>query len=200
MSIDDLQLWAVLVGTIALVMVAVEAGYRIGRARILRSPAEKESPVSAVAGAILGLAAFMLAFTFNVVADRWDTKRGLVRAEAAAVRAAWQRSDFLPEGDRAEAADLLRSYLELRLDFARELLLHPEALGRVRSETQALQERLWSMAVANARKDMNSDVAALSIESLNEMNGIHARRVAVGIQARVPKAIWLVLLAITFLD
>ena len=55
------------------------------------------------------------------------------------------------------------------------------------------------MAVANARHDMNSDVAALYIESLNEVNGIHASRVAVGIQARVPGEIWLVLYCVTIL-
>jgi hypothetical protein len=55
------------------------------------------------------------------------------------------------------------------------------------------------MAVANARQDMNSDVAALYVESLNEVNGIHVSRVAVGIQARVPGEIWLVLYCITIL-
>ena len=55
------------------------------------------------------------------------------------------------------------------------------------------------MAVANAQKDMNSDVAALYIESLNEVSGIHATRVAVGIQARVPNEIWLVLYGVTIL-
>ena len=55
------------------------------------------------------------------------------------------------------------------------------------------------MAVANARKDMNSDVAALYIDSLNEVNGIHASRVAVGMQARVPGEIWLALYCITIL-
>jgi hypothetical protein len=49
------------------------------------------------------------------------------------------------------------------------------------------------MAVVNARKDMNSDVAALYIDALGEVNGIHASRVAVAIQARVPGEIWLVL-------
>ena len=55
------------------------------------------------------------------------------------------------------------------------------------------------MAVANARKDMNSDVAALYIDSLNEVNGTHASRVALGIQARIPGEIWVVLYCVTAL-
>ena len=55
------------------------------------------------------------------------------------------------------------------------------------------------MAVTNARKDMNSDVAALYLESLTDVFAIHASRVAVGIQARIPEGIWLTLMAITIL-
>jgi hypothetical protein len=59
------------------------------------------------------------------------------------------------------------------------------------------QKRLWEMAVANARKDMNSDVAALYLESLNEVIEIHASRVAVGLQQRIPAPIWWVLCGLT---
>ena len=95
---------------------------------------------------------------------------------------------------------MLRQYV----DRARRLRGGGQTSNRPRvksflSETQQLQDRLWNMAVANARKDMNSDVAALYIDSLNEVNGIHATRVAVGIQARVPSEIWLVLYCITIL-
>lgn len=46
---------------------------------------------------------------------------------------------------------------------------------------------------------MNSDVAALYLESLNEVVAVHASRVAVGMQARVPLGIWLVLYGLTIL-
>jgi hypothetical protein len=199
MRIDALPIWAVFAGTLVVVMVAIEAGYLLGQAMHRRSDEEKESPVSAIAGAIVGLAAFMLAFTFGIVSERYDAKRALVREDAVALRTAWQRSDFLPDTDRAEAKTLLRQYVDLRVQYAEEGTLDPEHVKRFLSETQRIQDRLWTMAVANARQDMNSDVAALYIESLNEVNGIHASRVAVGIQARVPGEIWLVLYCITIL-
>ena len=94
---------------------------------------------------------------------------------------------------------MLRQYVDVRVTFAEAGTLEPERVKSVLAETQRIQDRLWDMAVANARKDMNSEVAALYIESLNEVNGIHASRVAVGIQARVPSEIWLVLYCITIL-
>ena len=199
MRIDDIPVWALFIGTIILVIIAIEAGYRLGQAVHRRSEDEKESPVSTIAGAILGLSAFMLAFTFGIVSDRYDVKKELVRDDAVAIRTAWQRSDFLPETDRAEAKALLRQYIDLRLAFAQAGSLEPERVKSAQSETRRIQERLWNMAVANARKDMNSDVAAMYIDSLNEVNAIHAMRVAVGIQARVPNEIWFVLYFITLL-
>ena len=67
------------------------------------------------------------------------------------------------------------------------------------AETDRIQRRLWAIAVANAARDMNSDVAALYIESLNEMERVHASRLAIGVRMRVPMGIWLVLYALTIL-
>jgi hypothetical protein len=55
------------------------------------------------------------------------------------------------------------------------------------------------MAVTNARKDMNSDVAALYIESLNEVVDVHALRITVGVQERIVIGIWCVLVGLTIL-
>lgn len=199
MRIDDIPILVIFAATILLVLIAIEAGYRLGRSRHRPSEDEKESPVSAIAGAILGLAAFMLAFTFGIVSDRHAARRALVREEAVAIRTAWHRSDFLPEVDRAQAATWLREYVEARVAFAQGGSLEAERVASTLAKTEQLQSSLWNMAVANARKDMNSDVAALYIDSLNEVNGIHAMRIAVGMQTRVPSEIWLVLYLITIL-
>ncbi len=199
MSIDFIPIWAIFAVTIVVVMLSIEAGLRLGHLVRSRSEHEKESPISAIAGTILGLSAFLLAFAFGVVWDRYDARKALVREDAMAIRTAWQRSDFLPETDRVEAASMLRKYVDLRVTFAEAASLEPEHVRSVLAETEQIQDRLWETAVVNARKDMNSDVAALYIDSLNAMIGIHLSRVAVGIQARVPGEIWLVLYFITIL-
>lgn len=199
MQIDSVPLLALFVGTMVVVLLAIEAGYRLGNSARRRSEGEKESTASAMAGTILGLGAFMLAFTFGIVTERYDTRRGLVREDAIAIRTAWLRADFLPEADREEAVELLLAYVDARLDYVSERNLAPERVRALLVETEKLQARLWEMAVENARKDMNSDVAALYLESLNEMGGVHAARVAVGIQSRVPGEIWLVLYSVTIL-
>jgi hypothetical protein len=200
MFFDALPLWVFFLITIGVVVIAMELGYRVGGFMQRRGASEKESAVSTISGAILGLAAFMLAFTFAIVTERYETKKGLVREDANAIRIAWLRSEFLPEADRAEAAALLRRYLDARLDFVRHRDLAPARVRAAVLETQDIQARLWNMAVVNARRDMNSDVAALYIEALNEMSRIHSLRIALGLQARIPVEIWLVLFGITFLS
>jgi hypothetical protein len=194
---DTLPIGAVFTATILVVVVAIEGGYRLGRAAHSRSEDEKESPVSAIAATILALLAFIMAFTFGIVSDRYDARKALVREEANAIRTAWLRSEFLPEPDRGEAVRLLRGYVDRRLAAVRS-----NDLAQVRAavvESGRIQRQLWDMAVVNARKDMNSDVAALYIESLNELTNLHASRVAVGLHARIPAGIWRGLYALAVL-
>lgn len=179
------------------VLATIEWGYRLGRAALRRSGDEKESPVSAITGTTLGLLAFILAFTFAIVSDRYDARKGLVREEANAIRTAFARSEFLPEADRGEAAKLLKEYVDARVAAVRS-----HDLAQVRQaleDAERIQRRLWDVAVANARLDMNSDVAALYVESLNDVTNFHHLRVAVGLQARIPQAIWIVLLILVLL-
>jgi len=200
--VDAIPIWVLFVGTILLVMGSIEAGYRLGRMVRRRSEDEKESPVSAIAGSVLGLVAFMLAFTFGIVSERYDARKALVREEANTLRTTWQRSDFLPETDRAEARALLLKYVAMRLPSDQSKLsdrAFEEQVRKVLSEAEGIQRRLWNRAVANARKDMNSDVAALYVDSLNRMAEVHASRVAVALQQRVPVGVWLVLGCLTSL-
>ena len=62
--------------------------------------------------------AFILAFTFGIAADRFAARKELVTSEANKIRTAWLRSDFLPDGDRAEATQLFRQYLQDRIGAA----------------------------------------------------------------------------------
>jgi len=195
---DAFALWIVSAATLVAILAGIEGGYRLGRAALTRSDAEKEAPVSAIAGTVLAMLAFMMAFTFGIVSDRYDARKALVLEEANAIRTAWLRAAFLPEPDRGEAVALLRQYVDGRLssiqsgDFA--------AVQRAVVQAGDIQRRLWDMAVVNARKDMNSDVAALYVDALNALTTVHASRVSVGIHARMPAGIWIALYVLVMLS
>jgi len=197
MSMDIVPIWVLFAATIIIVMIAIGAGYRLGNVAQRRFGDEKESSVSARTAGVLGLLAFILAFTFGIATDRYDSRKALVRDEANSIRTAWFRSDFLPEPEHGEALGLLRKYVDIRLAVVKSSDV--DQVRKAMTESVHIQHQLWDIAVVNARKDMNSDIGALYIESLNEMTNIQAMRVAVGLQARIPNGIWLALYVLVIL-
>ena len=199
MNLDLVPIWVVFIGTILLVMLFIELGYRLGGIAHRRSASEKASPISGVTGTVLGLSAFILAFSFSIVAQRYDTRKALVRDDADAIRTSYLRAGFLPEPDRTESRRLLHEYLRERLVLARGSTVGPQELARFLAGSELVHRRLWNIAVANAERDMNSDVAALYIESINQMMDVHATRLAIGVRMRIPMGIWIVLYSLTLM-
>lgn len=197
MIIDLVPVWLLFFIMVGVVLLSSEIGYRVGRKIWGNSKAESESAASAISGTILGLQAFMLAFTFGIVSDRYDLKKSLVRDEAGVIRTAWRLVDFVPEPDRARSRGLLKQYVDQRVTLVAAGDI--EAIIRGQEDSLAMQRELWNIAVENGRRDMNSDVAALYIESLTELSNLHAKRVAIALHARIPTAIWVVLMSLLVL-
>jgi hypothetical protein len=150
---------------------------------------------SVLVAAILGLLAFILAFTFSMAATRYDARRQVVLEEANAVGTTYLRARLLPEPQRTEVARLLREYIDVRVRGVQEGKV-AEAIAR----SEELQEALWSEAVRAAdNKLANPIMTGIFVQSLNEMIDLHAKRVTVGTRNRVPFVIWIVLFAFIFL-
>jgi hypothetical protein len=151
-----------------------------------------------VAGVVLGLNAFLLAFTFSTVADRYQDRKALVRDDANAIRVAYVARRF-PAAGRSRRQQAPAQGLSRTATGFREGCGQPARAGHgvVRKRPHAAE--LWRIAVANARLDMNSDVAALYIESLNDIASVHTNRLAKGVRARVPLLIWIALFGLTAL-
>jgi hypothetical protein len=197
MNLNDMPVLLLLLTTFLLVVISIELGYRIGAAIKKKREVESESTVSSISGYVLALLAFIIAFTFGIVTDRYQARKELVREEANLLRTAWVRADFLPDSDRVEAKNLIRDYTSLRLEAVKSR--DPAKVREAMIEAASIEHHLWDMAVVNARKDMNSDVAALYIESLNDVANINASRVVVGLHTRIPEGIWEVLLMLTLM-
>jgi hypothetical protein len=183
--LDFLPLWGLFLATVSLCYLGVEGGYWLGNYRRRSTEVEKESTVGPIVGASLGLLAFMLAFTFGLAASRFDARRQMVVEEANAIGTAHLRAGLLPEPHRREVRDLLRQYLDVRIEAVRS--------GKVEyamTESPALHNRLWSHAEALAKEDPHSIAAGLFIQSLNEMIDLHSKRVLIGLRNRIPAIVW----------
>ena len=197
MSIDNFPIWFVFVATTLLVVAAIEVGYVLGKSAHRRKEDEKESPVSAIAGTVLALLAFILAFTFAIVSDRYDSRKALVREEAAAIRTSYTEASFLPDPDRDTARGLYQQYVGILLEASDTDNF--DKLPELIAQAQSIQAQLWGMAVAKVQGGDNSDISAMYSESLTEMANVQATRIAVSVQSRIPTGIWVVLYSLVIL-
>ena len=192
--LDALPLWALFVSILAIVLLSVECGYRLGNYRRSRHEQEKEAPLGTMVGATLGLLAFILAFTFGLAAARFDSRRQVLLDEANAIATTYLRAGMLPERGE-QIRGLLREYVGARLEAVRSGNV---AEGVRRSEE--LQQKVWSEAETLGQKNASSIVVGMFVQSLNQMIDLHAERLQAGLRSRIPGAIWLGLFAVAALS
>ena len=192
MLIYDLPLWALFCLTVLLVGGSIEIGFLTGRYMRRKSGDEKESSVSAMTGTILALLAFILAFTFGIVSNRYDARKELVRQQAITISTAYARTDFLPEPDRTTAKQLFDQYIAILIDIPNQ---NSDAeIGPMIAQMNDLQTQLWDMGVKWVDSgELNTDIGSLYMESLNEVGDVQALRTAVALQSRLPEGLWVVL-------
>jgi len=195
--LDRFPIWAVYVGTVAVVLVAAEIGFRIGMWLQRRDPDSGKAPVAGtVVGGMLGLMAFLLAFSIGIVINQHNGRKAMVVTEANAVGTAYLRAGFLDEPDRTSSRDLLREYVEVRLAAAAD----PEALlESAMTRSEEIHGELWSIVEEQVRQGQESDVMALFVESINEVIDVHSLRLA-AVDLRLPRLLGVVTYAATLLS
>jgi len=188
-------LLGVFAGTVIVALLAFESGRRYGRWRSEQPDPEPQLPVRALVASILSLLAFILGFTFGLASSHWDSRNQSVFDEALAIGTAYHRTDFLPEPDREHLRQLLREYVDLRLEEVRSEK-SIEEVARLRQ----MQEKIWAEAVSAAKKDTGPLSSAPLLQSLTDVIDVHGERVLAGIRSRIPLRVWMILYGIMVLS
>lgn len=181
--LDFLPLWTILPLTVAVALLVVESGYRFAQSR---QHSLQEANITGMVGGTLGLLAFMLAFTFGLAASRFEARREVVLSEANVISTTYSRGAMLPEPMQTDARNLLREYVDVRLQAAQQ-----NDIDEAIAKSEQLQERLWSTAVAAVQKE-RSPTTNLFVTSLNDVINLHSTRLQ-RLRSRVPDVIWIVL-------
>jgi len=193
-QLDVLPLWALSIVLFVANLLFDECGFRMGR-RLRREPRkESDTTVGAVVAAELGLLAFLLAFTFGIVASRFDVRRHMVLDEANAIGTTYLRASMLPEAESESIRGLLRDYADVRLEATTGT-----PIDEILRRSDQIHQQLWNEAVAAAAHDPKSVPAGLFIQSLNELIDLHASRLMAAVRSRMPLAVWVVLFAVGLL-
>ncbi len=179
---------------IAVVLIGLaEAGYRMGLRLHAAKDEARKSQIGGLQGAVLGLLGLLLGFTFSMAVSRYETRRALVLKEANTIGTTWLRASLLSEAQRAPVKDLLRRYVDVRI----ELQKQSENSARVAEglrEGADIQSALWKHA-ETAAAAAPTPITATFITTLNEMIDTDSERVTAA-RNPIPGEVWVLLILV----
>jgi len=196
--LDLIPIWVLLIGTILLMVIFIEFGFRLGKSAQRNAKKAQTSQVRAIMGAGLGLLAFMLAFTFSTAQTHFEARVQNLAEEARIARNAFMQADLLAEPVRTEAKLLLRDYVDLRSGkFKSNLPGFSDKVAELLGISEQIQKDLWLMAANssqnNKKKPVRNEQSGLFMASVLALTDIHYTRVHSAIMNRIPITIWVTL-------
>jgi hypothetical protein len=171
----------------ALMMVATEAGYRLGRKSEPNVPKNTKSQISTVEAALLGVLALLLGFTMSMAVSRFEIRKQLVLEEADAIGTSCLRAQLLPAPAGPEILGLLRQYINLRVQYG-TVGNDLARLQQLNTQTAHLQMEIWNKTNAYAQQNPNPVTVGLLLQSLNQTFDVGEAR-WMAFQNHVPESV-----------
>ena len=196
---DLVPIWLLLVGTVLIMVLFIEYGFRLGKRAQAGAKKAQTSQVRAIMGAGLGLLAFMLAFTFSTAQTHFESRVQNLAEEARIARNAFMQADLLREPSRTEAKQLLKDYVGIRSDLSRFAVKKnlEKTIGQALRESEKIQKDLWVLVTSHdapAKKGQTGTEQASSLRtSVLALTDIHYTRIHSAIMNRIPFTIWITL-------
>jgi hypothetical protein len=193
LDLAAVPLWVIFLLSLGFIFGAVELGRWLGAA----GRVTKSETITMLVGALLGLLALMMGFTFSVALTRFEARLDAVLDEANAIGTTALRARLLPEPQASASLQLLRDYTQLRLVLTQRAPSPPEFAAAI-DRSNAIQEALWRNAQAVAAKDREMVPTGLYLETLNNMIDDQEKRLT-AFRNRVPGVVFVSLYGIAIL-
>jgi len=183
---------------LVVVLAAIEIGFRLGR-RSQEAVVDDDSKahINATQASTLGILALLLAFTFSLSLQRFDTRSDAVVDESNAIGTAYLRAQMLPSPLRDETRALLRDYVDLRVKAGSVSIINDDEWAALTAEAGVFQNALWDKARRAAEADPSPVPAGMFVQATNDLIDSFGRRDA-AIHRHVPEVVLLLLIG-TFL-
>ena len=180
-----------LAATVACTYAGVELSRRISRLRGEGGDLS-ESQQGYVVSSVFGLLALLVAFTFALSMDRYQTRRQLVVQEANAIEAVYLKAQLLDEPHRTRFASLLIDYTENRLVLA-EVRRDDARAQRLLEKDSSILRDLWIATVPAFQSVKTLDFSTSFVEAVTDLVKVDGERKALR-RSQIPTTIVLVLI------
>jgi hypothetical protein len=172
-------------------LMSFEIGYRISKFVHMKTESMETKTIGQISTGLLGMLAFVLAFTFSMAASQHEKRKQVVLEEANAVGTAYLRAELIDEPYADELKQLLKEYVDTRL-----LAVEKEHTARGIVRSNEIHQLLWKQVRTAAKTQPNTNTS-LMVQSVNEIIDMHEKRVTAGLRDKIPMSIWFVLFVIS---
>ncbi|WP_434560436.1 DUF4239 domain-containing protein [Pseudomonas sp. Z5-35] len=180
------------------IVLGIEVGRRVGNRHLAQDPDGARQGIGAIEGAVFGLLALLIAFTFSGAASRLDQRRALIVAETNAMSTAWLRLALLPSSEQPKIRQAFRDYVDARIEYYRDLR-EDEVDEAAHDRANGLQQTIWELTVAALKQMPTPTLGTPVLQAQNEMIDITTTR-AVAHETHPPLTIYLMLVTMTLIS
>lgn len=183
--ITSLPGWALFSLLVAAGVLIAEGGAWIAQRRVSKGIKEPEASIGTAVGAMLGLLAFMLGFTFSITAARYSDRKQLIIDHANAINTCYLYTSLIPEEQKLETRKLLQEYIASLLQFEGQ----PD-VEKLISRQAAIHLLLWQQPVSLVQENIDSELRSLFTTSVNEVINLYNERKGVALIFQIPDVLW----------
>jgi len=173
----QIPLWLDFVIFLAVLLAALELGYRIGTWRHKTWKEDERAGGSISLTSMFAVLGLMLAFTFGAAISRHEARKRAVIAEANALGTAFLRSGLVEEPGRTELRTALLDYARTRKS-DRNVKMTVERLESLLQQSWAAKAKLWPATERIVHGATPGPIEALLVASVNDVMDCDTVRVA----------------------
>ncbi len=186
--LNHTEAWIIALLLFILMLFSTYIGKRIGTYIRKKTDTEEKLPETS---ALIALLFFLLAFTFGMSGDRYDSRRKVVIEEANIIGTAILRSDLYPDSTKALFRKDFKDYVETRISYY-EVGPNVKGILKADSLSQIISSKLWKRATILSKDPSNLAATQQMIPALNDMIDVTTTRLS-GEKAKVPQSILVML-------
>jgi len=173
----------------------VELGLRLRQTR----PSIEDEDQSLIDSARNGLGvllSLLLGFSLPMALQHYEQRNQLVIDEANAITTVEQRAQMLPDPFRDKILQLLREYVDARVEFVNAGSDEAKMLSAT-NDAKRLQNEMWEQSVMLVEQKPNV-VTPIFVQALGGLADVIEQRLAAA-EKRIPSPIWMILIVISVL-
>jgi hypothetical protein len=187
-TLNQTEAWVIALLLFILMLISSYVGKFTGN--YIRNKKQTEEKLTETSG-LIALLFFLLAFTFGMSGDRYDSRRKIVVEEANDIGTAILRSDLYPDSTRTLFRKDFKEYVETRISYF-QVGADVKGILKADSLSQVISSKLWKRACKLSKDPANLAATQQMIPALNAMIDITTSRLA-GEKAKVPQSILIML-------